>query len=59
MKKGSVPFLSKTLTGPILKLLKMGRDIFPGGKCEVFYRGSVAPPTASSSDKVDQGPKNQ
>jgi len=36
--------LSKTLTGPIRKLLKMGRDIFPGGKCKAFYAGSVAPP---------------
>ncbi|MHB8404411.1 MAG: AsmA family protein [Gammaproteobacteria bacterium] len=36
--------LVKSLTGPVWKLLKMGRDIFPGGKCEVFYAGSVAPP---------------
>jgi uncharacterized protein involved in outer membrane biogenesis len=33
-----------TLTGPIQKLLKEGRDLLPGGKCEVFYSGSVLPP---------------
>jgi uncharacterized protein involved in outer membrane biogenesis len=41
------PNFLRTLTGPVLKLLKMGRDIFPGGKCQVFYTGSVAPPTPS------------
>ena len=38
------PDILKTLTGPALRLLKKGRDIFPGGECEVFYSGSVAPP---------------
>lgn len=38
------PNILKTLAGPALKLLKKGRDILPGGKCEVFYTGSVAPP---------------
>ena len=34
----------KTLTGPALRLLKKGRDLFPGGECEVIYAGSVAAP---------------
>jgi hypothetical protein len=38
------PSILKTLTGPALRLLKKGRDLFPGGECEVFYAGSVAPP---------------
>ena len=38
------PSILKSLTGPALSLLKKGRDLFPGGKCEVFYAGSVAPP---------------
>jgi AsmA protein len=38
------PNFLKTLTGPALKLLEMGRDLFPGGECEVFYSGSVAAP---------------
>jgi uncharacterized protein involved in outer membrane biogenesis len=38
------PDILKTLTGPALRLLKKGRDVFPGGECEVFYAGSVAPP---------------
>ena len=38
------PSALKSLTGPVLKLLKTGRDFFPGGECEVFYAGSVAPP---------------
>jgi uncharacterized protein involved in outer membrane biogenesis len=38
------PNLLKSLAGPALRLLKKGRDLFPGGKCEVFYAGSVAPP---------------
>jgi AsmA protein len=34
----------KSLTGPVVRLLeKIGR-LFPGGECEVFYAGSVAPP---------------
>jgi len=39
------PGVVKSLTGPALELLKKGRDLFPGGECEVFYAGSVAPPT--------------
>jgi AsmA protein len=38
------PNFLKTLTGPALKLLERGRDLFPGGECEVFYSGSVAAP---------------
>ena len=38
------PSVLKSLAGPALKLLKKGRDLFPGGECEVFYAGSVAPP---------------
>jgi uncharacterized protein involved in outer membrane biogenesis len=38
------PNILKSLAGPVLKLLKKGRDLFPGGECEVFYAGSVAPP---------------
>lgn len=38
------PNILKTLTGPALTLLKKGVSLFPGGECEVFYAGSVAPP---------------
>jgi len=38
------PSFLESLAGPPLKLLKKGRDLFPGGACEVFYAGSVAPP---------------
>ncbi|MCR4348085.1 MAG: AsmA family protein [Sulfuricaulis sp.] len=38
------PNILKSLAGPALKLLKKGRGLFPGGECEVFYAGSVAPP---------------
>ncbi len=38
------PGIFKSLTGPALKLLKQGRDLFAGGGCEVFYVGSVPPP---------------
>jgi AsmA protein len=38
------PSILTSLTGPALSLLKDGRGLFPGGKCEVFYSGSVAPP---------------
>ncbi len=38
------PGVLKFLTGPALKLSKRGRDLFPGGECEVFYAGSVALP---------------
>ncbi len=38
------PSVLNSLTGPVRKLLQMGRDLFPGGECEVFYAGSVTPP---------------
>jgi len=38
------PNILMSLTGPARKLLKKGRDLFPGGECEVFYAGSVASP---------------
>ena len=38
------PNILTSLTGPARELLKKGRDLFPGGECEVFYAGSVAPP---------------
>jgi AsmA protein len=38
------PSILGSLTGPAVKLVKKGRDLFPGGECEVFYAGSVAPP---------------
>ncbi len=38
------PNVLKALAGPVRQLYQMGRDLFPGGECEVFYTGSVAPP---------------
>lgn len=38
------PSTLKALTGPVVKLLKQVGSLFPGGECEVFYAGSVAPP---------------
>jgi len=38
------PNILVALAGPALRLLKTGRDILPGGECEVIYTGSVAPP---------------
>ncbi|MGA7104721.1 MAG: AsmA family protein [Candidatus Deferrimicrobiaceae bacterium] len=37
-----VSFL-QSAAGPVLKLIEQAKDLF-GGKCEVFYTGSVAPP---------------
>jgi AsmA protein len=37
------PSALKSLTGPMVKLLKQVGRLFPGGECEVFYAGSVAP----------------
>ncbi len=34
-----------SLAGPVLNVLKKGTDLLPGEKCEMFYAGSVAPPT--------------
>jgi len=38
------PSILKSVTGPAVRLLEKARDLFPGGICEVFYAGSVAPP---------------
>lgn len=38
------PNILVSLAGPALKLLRKGRNLFPGGECVVFYAGSVAPP---------------
>ena len=47
------PSVLEALAGPAKKLLKQARDIFPGGKCEVFYAGSVAPP--GRADRGESG----
>ena len=38
------PDILTSVAGPALKLLKKGRDLLLGRKCEVFYAGSVAAP---------------
>lgn len=38
------PSTLKALTGPVVRLLKQVEGLFPGGACDVFYAGSVAPP---------------
>lgn len=38
------PSTLKSLTGPVVRLLEKVGRLFPGGECEVFYAGSVAPP---------------
>jgi AsmA protein len=38
------PSVLTSLAGPTLNLLKQTRDLFTGGKCEVFYTGSVPAP---------------
>jgi uncharacterized protein involved in outer membrane biogenesis len=38
------PNIFKSLAGPAIKLLKKGRDLLPGGACDVIYAGSVAAP---------------
>lgn len=38
------PSTLKALSGPVVRLLKQVGRLFPGGACEVFYAGSVAPP---------------
>lgn len=49
------PSFLEAITGPAVKLLKKARDIFPGGECEVFYAGSVAPPKRMGSGKAGAG----
>lgn len=38
------PNMLVSLAGPVLEIVKKGRDIFPGGQCEVFYAGTVTAP---------------
>jgi AsmA protein len=38
------PDLLKSIAGPVLKLYKKAKGLFPSEPCEVFYSGSVAPP---------------
>jgi AsmA protein len=38
------PRVFTSLAGPVFKLVKQTRGLLPGGPCEVFYSGSVAPP---------------
>ena len=38
------PGIIRSLTGPAVNLMKKGIDLLPGGGCEGFYSGSVAPP---------------
>jgi len=38
------PSALKSLSGPVVRLLKQVGNLFPGGECEVFYAGSVVQP---------------
>jgi AsmA protein len=38
------PRVLTSLAGPVLKLYRQTRGLFPAGPCEVFYSGSVAAP---------------
>lgn len=38
------PSVLKSITGPVRKLFRQAKRLFPGGECEVFYAGSVASP---------------
>jgi AsmA protein len=49
------PNILMSLTGPARKLLKKGRDLFPGRECEVFYAGSVAPQKSMDGDAPGAG----
>ena len=53
------PSFLEAIAGPAVKLLKKARDIFPGGECEVFYAGSVAPPkrTGGGNAGAEERPK--
>lgn len=42
------PHALTSLAGPLVKLFKRARDVFPSGPCDVFYSGSVAPPNRES-----------
>jgi AsmA protein len=43
------PNFLKSMAGPGIRLVKRARALFPGGKCEVFYRGSVPRPERPST----------
>jgi uncharacterized protein involved in outer membrane biogenesis len=38
------PRVLASLAGPVVKLYRQTRGLFPAGPCETFYSGSVAPP---------------
>ncbi|MHB8455585.1 MAG: AsmA family protein [Acidiferrobacterales bacterium] len=38
------PNILDSITGPAFNFIKKARDLFPGGRCKVFYTGSIAPP---------------
>ncbi len=38
------PRILRSLAGPVLKLYRQTRALFPSGPCDPFYSGSVAPP---------------
>lgn len=44
------PNILMSLTGPARKLFRKGRDLLPGGECEVFYAGSVLPPESKNDN---------
>ncbi len=43
------PHILKSLAGPMRKLYRQARGLFPSGPCDVFYSGSVAPPRSTPS----------
>jgi AsmA protein len=38
------PNILTSLIGPARELVKKGTKLLPGGECEVFYAGALAPP---------------
>lgn len=38
------PHILRSVAGPMIKLYRTTRGVFPAGPCEVFYSGAVAPP---------------
>lgn len=39
------PRILMSLAGPVLKVYRQARGLFPAGPCDAFYSGSVAPPS--------------
>jgi AsmA protein len=39
------PHLITSIAGPLVNLFKRARGVFPKGRCEAFYSGSLAPPS--------------